>query len=899
MIGTSLGQYDVEALLGEGGMGRVFRARDNRLGRAVAIKLLPEAVRADADRTARFEREAKLLAALNHPHIAALYGFEDIDGHRFLVMELVEGETLADRLQRGPLQVEDALRVALQIAEALEAAHEKAIIHRDLKPANIKLTTDDKIKVLDFGLAKALEPDTAATRLTNSPTLSLAATHAGVVLGTAAYMSPEQAKGLPADHRSDIFSFGVVLHEMLTGRQSFQGETAAEVMASVIVRDTDLSSVPADANPRLVELLKRCLEKTPRKRWQAIGDVRAELEAIAAAPRIDRRLLDALRGQPRPLWRRALAPSLSAVGAAAVSIAVMSSRTPTPPAATVTRFTFPLGEGQVLSNPGRSLIAMSPDGTKLVYVANQRLFLRSMSELEARPIAGSGPFGQGITGPVFSPDGQSVLFYSLSDQMLKRVPTAGGTAVTLATMTNPYGVSWQGNDIYIGQGPRGIARMSNGGAPETIIQPAANEVMYGPQLLPGGEWLLFTLATGTGLDRWDKAQVIAQSLRSQERRTLINGATDARYLPSGHLAYAVRGTIFAVAFDARALQMRGGPVVILEGVAQSSGLNTGAAHWSVSELGTLAFIPGSVSMGASPDLAYLDRSGAFQRFNLPSQVYSFPRRSPDGRRLAIVIEDEAENVWIHDLNGGTTMSRLTFGGANRYPVWSPDSQYLTFQSDREGDQAIWRQHADRPGAAERLTQPDSGTVHVPHAWSADGNTLLYSIGDKQRFTLWMHSRRDQKALPFEDVASGYQLGAVVSPDGRWVAYHTNDNERRTNTLFVRPFPPNGSLYQVGTGANPLWSTDGKELLWVSGPASPFHVGRVAIDGGFRLSGAPGAIPRPGVLGFDAARGRNFDSAPDGKLIVAVASSESITSATTITVVVNWFTELRDRVPGRE
>jgi serine/threonine-protein kinase len=897
VIGTSLGQYDVEALLGEGGMGRVFRARDTRLGRAVAIKVLPDAFRANADRAARFEREAKLLAALNHPHIAALYGFEDIDGQRFLVMELIEGDTLADRLTRGPLRIEDAIRVALQIAEALEAAHEKGIIHRDLKPANIKLTTDDKIKVLDFGLAKALEPEGAATGLTNSPTLSLAATHAGVVLGTAAYMSPEQAKGLPADHRSDIFSFGAVLHEMLTGREPFQGETAAEVMASVIVRETDLSLLPADLHPRIGELLKRCLEKSPRKRWQAIGDVRAELEAIAAAPRLDRRSLDALRGEPRPLWRRALIPTLTALGAAAVSIAVMSTRTPRAPAPTVTRFTFPLGEGQALSNPGRSLIAMSPDGTKLIYVANQRLWLRSLSELEARPIAGSGPFGQGVTGPVFSPDGQSVLFYSLTDQVLKRVPTAGGTAVTLAAMTNPYGVSWQGNDIYVGQGPGGIARMSNGGAPETIIRPAANEVMFGPQLLPGGEWLLFTLTTGTGLDRWDKAQVVVQSLRSQERRTLLDGATDARYLSSGHLAYAVRGTIFAVAFDASTLQMRGGPGVVLEGVAQSSGLNTGAAHWSVSELGTAAYIPGSVSAGTSPDLAYLDRSGAFERLNLPSHAYSFPRRSPDGRRLAIVIEDEAENLWVHDLNGGTAMSRLTFGGGNRHPVWTPDSQYLTFQSDRDGDQAIWRQRADRPGAAERLTRPENGSVHVPHAWSTDGNTLLYSIGDKQRFALWTHSLRDQKASPFEDVASGYQLGAVLSPDGRWVAYHTNDNERGTNTLFVRPFPPNGALYQVATGANPVWSTDGKELLWVSGPGSPFHVGRVAIDGGFRLAGTPAAISRPRVLGFDAARGRNFDSAPDGKLIVAVASSESIASATTISVVLNWFTELKARVPA--
>ena len=421
MIGTSLAHYEILGLLGEGGMGQVYRARDTKLGRAVAIKVLPEAFRSDADRAARFEREAKLLATLNHPNIAALYGLEESGGCRFLVMELVEGDTLADRLARGPLPLDEAVRVAVQIAEALEAAHEKDIVHRDLKPANVKLAADEKIKVLDFGLAKATEPDSSVAGITNSPTLSIAATHAGVVLGTAAYMSPEQAKGLPADHRSDIFSFGVVLHEMLTGRQPFQGETAAEVMASVMVRESDLSAVPADCNPRLVELLKRCLEKNPKKRWQAIGDVRAELEAIAVSPRVSRAAAATTLGTPS-LWRRVVMPAFTAVAGAAVAAAAIYSRIPTPPETIVTRFAFGLGEGQAFTNTGRQLVAMSPDGTKMVYVANQRLWLRLMSDLEARPIAGAGPANQGITNPVFSPDGQSIVFYSLEDRALKRVP---------------------------------------------------------------------------------------------------------------------------------------------------------------------------------------------------------------------------------------------------------------------------------------------------------------------------------------------------------------------------------------------------------------------------------------------------------------------------------------------
>ena len=894
MIGTSLAHYEILGLLGEGGMGQVYRARDAKLGRTVAIKVVPDAFRADPDRAARFEREAKLLAALNHPNIAALFGLEEANGCRFLVMELVEGDTLAERVARGPLPIEAALPIALQIAEALEAAHEKGIVHRDLKPANIKLA-DEKIKVLDFGLAKASEPDSAPAGLTHSPTLSIAATRAGVILGTAAYMSPEQAKGLPADHRSDIFSFGVVLHEMLTGRAPFQGETAAEVMASVMVRDTDFSGLPPNLNPRLIELLRRCLEKNPKKRWQAIGDVRAELEVVAAAPRA-RLSANEVRGAPAPLWRRAAIPALSAATAATLSIAVMSSRTPAP-SATTTRFTFPLGEGQSFTNAGRSLVAMSPDGTKLVYVANQRLWLRPMSELEARPITGSSFPAGGVTSPAFSPDGQTVLFYSMADQTLKRVPTAGGTATTLASFINPYGVSWRGTDIYVGQGERGIARMADGGAPETIVGAAPGEITYGPQLLPGGEWLLFTVTTSTGTDRWDKGQAVAQSLKSQERRTLLDGVADARYLPSGHLAYAVRGNVFAVPFDARTLQVRGGASAIIEGVAQSSGLNTGAAHWSTSDAGTLVYVPGSVAAGVARDLALLNRDGTAARWMLPSRQYSFPRRSPDGRRMAVVIEDDVENVWVHDLSGATAMTRLTFAGGNRYPVWSPDSQYLTFQSDRDGDSAIFRQRADAPGAAERLTRPETGKVHVPHAWTRDGSALLFSIGDRENFTLNMYSAKDQTVTPFEDVKSRAQLGAEFSPNGRWVAYQTNDNDPRIGGMvFVRPFPPNGTRYQIGPGANPWWSTDGRELFYASGPGNPIMAARIAEEGGFRVIGTPGAIPRPRVIGYDGQRGRNFESAADGKFIVAVNAGADADAPTTISVVLNWFEELKSRVP---
>ena len=426
-------------------MGEVYLARDTKLGRSVALKIVREGLAADPDRVLRFEREAKVLAALNHPHIAALYGMEQTDGRHFLVMELVEGETLADRLRRGAMPVEETLKIVLQIADALEAAHEKGIVHRDLKPANVKVTPDEKVKVLDFGLAKAMETDRAGASVSDSPTLSMMASQAGIILGTAAYMSPEQAKGFPADHRSDVFSFGVVLYEMLTGRQPFQGETAPDVLASVLVRDPELTKLPPDLNPRLPEIVKRCLEKSPKRRWQAIGDLRTEIETVAAAPRL---LPTAARFEQRPLWRRAIPIAVTAVLAAAVgAAAVWSLRSPAPPQQ-VTRFLFPLAADASLTGAGRHSIALSPDGRQMAFVANTRIYLRSLSALDAKPIPGTEGF-QNITSPTFSPDGQMLAFYAQSEQALKRIATSGGAAVTICSAANPWGMS-------VGPGQPGI-----------------------------------------------------------------------------------------------------------------------------------------------------------------------------------------------------------------------------------------------------------------------------------------------------------------------------------------------------------------------------------------------------------------------------------------------------------
>jgi hypothetical protein len=573
------------------------------------------------------------------------------------------------------------------------------------------------------------------------------------------------------------------------------------------------------------------------------------------------------------------------------------SRIPTPPETIVTRFAFGLGEGQTFTNTGRQLVAMSPDGTKMVYVASQRLWLRPMSDLEARPIAGTvSATPAGITNPVFSPDGQSIVFYSLEDRALKRVPAAGGTAVTIAPASNPFGLSWNGGVLVFGQADAGIMRVpETGGTPETIVRAREGEAIHGPQLLPGGEWLLYTMTTATGVDRWEKSEAIVQRISSDERRTILGGATDARYLPTGHLVYTVRGAMFAVRFDLNRLQTAGGPVAVLEGIAQAvGGTNTPSAHWSVSNHGSLMYVPGSVAALTRFDLGYLDRKGSVERLNLPTNAYSFPRRSPDGRTLAVLIGDEPENLWIYDVTGVSAIRRLTFGGA-KYPVWSGDSQYIAFQSDRDGELAIYRQRADTPGTAERLTRPEAGQVHVPHAWSRDGNTLLFSVGEKDVFTLHTFSIRDKKVVKFEDVTSGNQLGAVLSPDGQWVAYHSNLTERRIGTVFVRPFPPNTTRYQIADGANPWWSADGKELLFATGPGNPIHAVPVTISGDFRV-GRPVPIPRIGVASFDPVRGRNFDNAPDGRLLVVVNAGNTTPAPTSISVVLNWFDELKARVP---
>ena len=912
--GFQLGLYEIVSLLGSGGMGEVYRAHDTRLGRQVAVKVLPEIFAADPERIARLEREAKVLASLNHPHIAALYGLDQSGDRHFLVMELVEGETLADRIRRGPLPVEEALKLALGIADALEAAHEKAIVHRDLKPANVKIAPDGKVKVLDFGLAKAGADGQAAGSAANlslSPTLSMMATQAGVILGTAAYMSPEQAQGLPVDHRSDVFSFGSVVFEMLTGRQAFQGDTAAALLAAVLIKEPDFAALPSNLNPRVVDLVRRCLDKNAKRRWQAVGDLRVELEAVAAAPRALPASEDAA---PSWLsWKRALlVTAAAAILSGAIGLIAGRSLQPSAPPAPVTRFPITLSGGaQAQLTPRRvPVLAISPDGTQVAYSTFEHLYVRSMSTLDARAIT---TVGEGVfhIKPVFSPDSQSLVFWSTAaagqESALKKVSVTGGPVTTLTPISSLFGMSWGDDGILVGQGSGGIVRVSpNGGTPEQLVKVTDGQFAHAPQMLPGGQAILFTLSAGATLEQWDKSRVVVQSLSTGERKTVIENGSDARYVPSGHLVYAVGGVLYGVAFDVTQLATVGGAVPLVEGVARSTGLTVlgPVVQFSLSNTGSLVYIPGTTTSTAQLGLAMFDRNGSVEPLKVPPGSYGTPRISPDGRRVAFGIDDgENANVWVYDLSGASSMRRLTFGGKNWLPVWSADGERIAYQSDREKDLAIFWQRADGTGTPERLTTPEAGAAHAPESWSPKGDTLLYTVTRDSAVTLWTLSLTDRKAAPFADVKSRYTLGAVFSRDGRWVAYSVRDAERTRSTIYVQPFPATGAKYQISKdddGHHPVWSPDGKELFYVPG-AGLFAVVSVTTQPSLTF-GNPVPLPRR-FNENGPSTPSSIDITPDGKRFVGVVigggpgqAQNSSTPADVVQVVLNWAEELKQTVP---
>ena len=886
--GTRLGHYDVTALLGEGGMGQVWQATDTQLNRDVALKILPDAFAADPDRLARFTREAQILASLNHPNIAAIYGIEEAEGTRALVLELVEGPTLADRIKQGPIPINEALPIAKQIAEALEAAHEQGVIHRDLKPANIKVKADGTVKVLDFGLAKAFQPDAGDASASMSPTISLtaAATQMGMVIGTAAYMAPEQAKGLTVDKRADIWAYGAVLFEMLTGRKLFDAGDVSEMLASVLVKDPDISSIGSHVPAHIRSVVRQCLVKDPKERLRDIGDVRLAMkgtfETTVSAP-TEPAVEPTLQVWQRPV--SVLGAPLIAVLLTGFAVWTLTRPTPPPPGL-VTRFPIALAADQTFSFPGRPLVAISPDGSQVVYVANRSLWLRSVDQLQAIQVSGTE---EEARGPFFSADGQSIGFWAAGQ--LKKVSVNGGALVTLADVAlNPSGPSWGADDMILYGQPEGIMQVSGAsGTPELLIPVEEGEV-HGPQMLPGGEWVLFTLAAGQA--SWDEAQIVVQSATTGERIVLIDGGQDGRYLSTGHLVYLLNNVLFAVPFDIGARQVTGGPVPLVEGVRKAtSGLARGAAQFSVSTNGSLVYVPSSVGGDNVVSLVWVGRDGDEERIPAPARAYDNPRVSPDGTRVAVDIADgDNTDVWIWDL-ARETLTQLTFDeGVDDVPLWTPDSARVVFSSSREGGGLFWKA-ADGTGQVERLKDG----LARPYAWAADGRLIF-----EQAFDIGVLTMEGERTVEMLLDAEFGETDPALSPDGRWLAYVSRETD--TSLIYVQPFPNiDDGQWRVSPdfGVNPVWSPEGLDLFYLGPSRVGLMVAQIETEPTFTSR-----TPEP-LFSFSsyAVLGpvRPFDLAPDGdRFIFRKSGTAEQTSGDDpfngLIFVDNWFEELKARVP---
>jgi eukaryotic-like serine/threonine-protein kinase len=894
--GSRLGPYEIVAPLGAGGMGEVYRARDTRLRREVAIKALPDAFVHDADRMSRFEREAQVLASLNHPNIAAIHGLEEVGGASCLVLELVEGSTLADKLKGGPLPVEEALEIARQIAEALEAAHERGVVHRDLKPANVKVTPDGTVKVLDFGLAKALEGGPVVSDMANSPTLSVAATGAGVILGTAAYMSPEQGRGKPLDRRADIWAFGCVLFEMLTGKRAFEGETVSDTLASVLKTEPEWGALPASTPASARRLLRRCLEKDLRSRLQAIGEARITLEeTLSGTPEAGTTV--GVSGVQQPLWKRFLPWGLLGVVVVALMLMLIRLRQVTQPnPQTVKRLALTLPANQQLALAELPAVALSLDGKRLVYVARQgastQLYLRLMDRFEATPLQGT----EGATDPFLSPDGQWVGFFA--EGRLKRVSVQGGAPMTLCEATTDRGASWGTDDtiVFSPEATSGLMRIpASGGLPQVLTVPdkeKGERTHRWPEILPGGKAVLFTIGTLNSPGYYDDARIGVLSLETGQRQILIEGASLARYAATGHLIYARAGALMAAPFDLGRLRVTGPAIPVLQGVAVDT--TTGAAHFSVSDDGSLVYVPSSAESGRL-NLVWVDRSGNVRPLPAPPRAYMHPRVSPDGERVAVGIgpgPGNGNDIWVYDL-ARNSLTRLTFDEAASRPAWTPDGKRVTFSSEKGGTEGMYWRAADGSTPAEAISR--SPDPQFPEFWSTDGQLLAFTqLSQSTRADIWLLPLKgDRKPRPFLRTGAN-EFSPSFSPDGHWLAYASD--ESGLEAVYVQPFPGPGGKWQVSTetgGDNPVWARSGRELFYRSG--EKIMVVPVQTRPGF-AAGTPRMLFQ-GVFADANAPTSDYDVSPDGQRFLMIKSVEPESASTRINVVVHWFDEVRRVVPA--
>jgi Tol biopolymer transport system component len=890
--GTRLGVYEIAAQIGVGGMGEVYKATDTNLKRAVAIKVLPAAVAADAERLARFQREAEVLASLNHPNIAAIYGLERSGVTTALVMELVEGPTIADRIAHGAIPIDEALLIAKQIAEALEAAHEQGIIHRDLKPANIKVRADGTVKVLDFGLAKAMEPvGAAAASAAMSPTLSLHATQAGMILGTAAYLSPEQARGKTVDKRADIWAFGCVLFEMLAGRRAFEGEDISDTLANVLKTEPDWARLPADVPARIRQVLRACLQKNAKQRIGDVQDVRLALEGAfeTAAPPTTGTATQATPASASKLLM-AVAAGLAIIAVVASGALWRATRPVAQALRLLVRLDVDLGADVSLDSPVGTDAILSPDGMRLVYVSHGRLFTRRLDQPTATELAGT----QGAVAPFFSPDGQWVAFFT--PRTLKKISVEGGAALVLCSAAGARGGSWgeDGTIIAALSFGGGLSRiLAAGGPPTPLTDLQSGEGSHRwPQILPGGKAVVFS-ASASGA--FDAGTIEVLSLADHRRKTLVRGGTFGRYVPSGHLVYVNRGTLFAVPFDVERLEVHGTPAPVLDQV----GYNTvdGSAQLDFSQTGTLVYHSGVVGGGLM--VAWLDAAGKTQPLLAKPGVYGRPSLSPDGQLLALEVSDGSGTaIWVYDWRR-VTMTRLTFTGIANLPVWSPDGRYIAFRTAGAG-MSVTR--ADGAGTPQPVTQ--SKNVQYPYSFTPDGKRMAFQEQSPAGpYHLW--------TVPLESDSAGLRGGKpevflhtsadertpVFSPDGRWMAYASDASG--TFQVYVRAFPDTGGKRQISnsSGAYPMWSRTGHELFFET-LENHIMVAAYAVKGDSFVADKPRAWSAQ-QLGGVVNSTKNVDLAPDGKRIVAlmpVETAEGQKAQSHVTFLENFFDELRRKVP---
>jgi serine/threonine-protein kinase len=900
MVGQTLGQYQIQEQLGAGGMGVVYRAADSRLGRDVAIKVLPTAFSKDPDRLARFEREARLLASLNHPNIAAIHGLQEAEGVPYLVLEYVAGETLAQRLARGPLEIFEACAICRQIAEALEEAHDKGIVHRDLKPGNIMITPAGKIKVLDFGLAKALQAGSSDADFSQSPTLTAESITQGKVLGTAAYMSPEQARGKLLDKRTDIWSFGCVLYEALSCRRAFAGQTMSDSIAAVLTREPDWQALPKTTPEAIRRLLRRCLQKEPQRRMRDIGDARIELEETLAEPS-QAAETDTAAGHSA---RYSILPGVLCVIAGAVLMGLLVwNLTPRQPPPVVARFAVPLPQGEILHTTTNS-IAISPDGTRVAFTGNRdgrtQVYLRQIGQLEVKPIEGA----IGGAGPIFSYDGQWLAFHHIGSRTFKKVALSGGAAVTMFPYEAGGDGSWErdGTIVYHGQYPGAILRTAaTGGATTALTRLEVNneeKLHTCPQLLPGGKILLFS-SVRSGMETYDDARIEAEVLSTGERRVLVEGGICGQYFPTGHLVYARSGTLLAVAFDPQKLTVSGSPVVVLQGV--SMGLTTGTAQFALSASGTLAYGAGT-ALGGNRTLVWVDRKGNVERLRLPPRCYLHPRISPNGQRIAVEVEGPTHDFYVYELGRGT-LTRMTLDGSNHWPVWTPDGGRISFRIWGPGGFTMWWMPADRRAAPERLTS--IGIMQSPASWSPDGKVLAFTqVSPDTGADVYVLPLDDTQRRPVPFARTKFAEGSPkFSPDGHWIAYTSNEAGR--NEIYVQSYPGPGPKIQVSTegGSDAVWKPGGGELYYrnhakmmaVSVNTNPSFVAGAPqlLWEGVYAEGTSSACGPPGPTSS------NYDVSPNGERFLMIKDSETDSVATQVNVILNWSDELKRLMDSRK